>query len=131
MIFKDRKHFEETLAKSVEGMKAVLKKSEDDEPHKDLHKHISVIEHRNEGEVNSDWTIHTHGGKKHEAHSVDGESPRWTHNDESVSDSHPEVGKILDKTYDHLHSKQCDSSVCHTIHDGSGKKLADKSHEMC
>ena len=125
MQFRDKEHFEEELNKSLD----YLSKS-DEGPHKDLHKHISMIEHRNEGEVNSGWTIHTHGGKTHHAYSVDGESPQWSHNDNNVADSHPEVAKALDKTWDHPHSKQCEGSVGHTIHDGSGKKVLDKSHKM-
>jgi hypothetical protein len=134
-MFKDKAHFIEVLTKSIQkdiaAAKDLLSKNDNsEEPHKDLHKHISMIEHRNEGGVNSMWTIHTKGGKSHSATSIDGESPSWDHNDEKVHKTHPEVAKILDKTVDHPHSKQCDSSACHTIHDATGKKVLDKSHEM-
>lgn len=127
MRFRDKEHFEEELSKNLEFIGEALNKN--DEPHKDLHKHIFSIEHRNEGEVNSDWAIHTNGGKTHKAYSVDGESPTWSHNDKRVEDSHPEVAKILDKTIDHPHGSQDENSIGTTMHDETGKKVSDKSHE--
>lgn len=81
---------------------------------------ISHIEHNDEGGINSSWKIHYKNGTHKKAHSIDGESPKWSNSGESVGDTHPHLANALDNTQSgYAHHKN--ETITH--HDETGKHI--------
>lgn len=120
-----------SLVKDSDEVSDLIKTDLPDKP--DLDKKIpgkfsiantSHIVHHDEGGINSKWDIHLkHDNSVHHAHSIDGESPKWSHNDEPVAAKHARLSHVLEHARNESapHSKEDHLTVTH--HGPSGKLI--------